>query len=907
MKLKHLFFALAAALPLLVSCNEERPLDPVIRVNPAVLTLTGTGASVQTIQLTAGRSWTVHSMPDWVDAINPSSGDPSEQPQQVTIAIKSNAGNNREGNIVFAIGRPGEGGRGFAPLARAAVKVVQPGEGGELTPGTGTKEDPYSVEGVLAYLKTLGNNVQSPVVYVKGKVSKITESYSASGTNGNATFYMKDTDEQTEDFYCYRLKYLGNKKFTAGKEDIKAGDEVVICGKVVNYSGSAGKVTPETVANEAYLYSLNGTSEEGQEQTEITDATVAQFIQSDGNTYYRLTGTVSGFSTGHNNTGNYDYMQFNLTDATGTVVVYGFKDRDGSFREWSTKIKNGGTVVLTGTYEKYTDKNGNVKDEVMNTTIESFTEGQAEEITSATVAQFIQSADGKIYRLTGKVSGFKVTNAEKKYMQFDLTDDTGTIIAYKFNSGEFEKWSETLKDNGTVTLTGSYLKYTNSSTGEVKHEIENITIETFTPGEDTPAMTGTVSEAVAAADGTPVTINDAIVAAVSTKGYIVTDGSKNVLVYKNAAPTVKIGDKVKIEAKKTTYNSLPEIESITGETILSSNNNVPYTAVKDLTASIDSYTATETEYISATGEVAADGSYWKVTIDGKTKWVSPRYLPATYDLASLNGQKVIITGYVVQISNTYVGIYVNAVSQADPNAKYCRVDGSKTINVKADVTSAEIKIKANAAWTLSGQGVTFSPASGSADATVTASFPANTSTTDDKVYTVTLSCPDASVNETITITQSKVVSAGAGSYVLDGTAVATAHAEAWSYTSGEKKITATDGSVWTCFNTFANKNQVTVQMNKGKGAYVLTPELPSGKEIKTISVVLNKKADGTGDMGDRPMDILSADGATTLLDNVTGQTLADGMAVAAGHSRVKIICDEAGGGAVYIKSITVTF
>ena len=793
MKLKHLFFALAAVLPLLVSCNEERPLDPVIRVNPAVLTLTGTGASVQTIQLTAGRSWTVHSMPDWVDAINPSSGDPSEQPQQVTIAIKSNAGNNREGNIVFAIGRPGEGGRGFAPLARAAVKVVQPGEGGELTPGTGTKEDPYSVEGVLAYLKTLGNNVQSPVVYVKGKVSKITESYSASGTNGNATFYMKDTDEQTEDFYCYRLKYLGNKKFAAGKEDIKAGDEVVICGKVVNYSGSAGKVTPETVANEAYLYSLNGTSEEGQEQTEITDATVAQFIQSDGNTYYRLTGTVSSFSTGHNNTGNYDYMQFNLTDATGTVVVYGFKDRDGSFREWSTKIKNGGTVVLTGTYEKYTDKNGNVKDEVMNATIESFTEGQAEEITSATVAQFIQSADGKIYRLTGKVSGFKVTNAEKKYMQFDLTDDTGSILAYKFNNGEFDKWNATLKDNGTVTLTGSYLKYTNSSTGEVKHEIENITIENFTPGADIPAVTGTVSDAVAAADGTPVTINDAIVSAVSTKGYFVTDGSKNVLVYKNAEPTVKIGDKVKIVAKKTTYNNLPEIADITGETVISSNNNVPYTAVKDLTNTIDSYTATESDYISATGEVAADGNYWKVTVDGKTKWVSPRYLPATYDLASLNGQKVIITGYVVQITNTYVGIYVNSVALADPNAKYCRVS-SKEINVSADATSATFTITANAAWTLTtrpGDAIRVSPASGSGNAEVTATFSANADETAGRSFEIVLACPDASVNETITINQDKAGAAGQTEVEFDIAALATAN----SWVNGTKYEKITIGNV----------------------------------------------------------------------------------------------------------------
>ena len=37
------------------------------------------------------------------------------------------------------------------------------------------------------------------------------------------------------------------------------GDEVIICGKLMNYHGN----TPETVANEAYLYSLNGETEGG--------------------------------------------------------------------------------------------------------------------------------------------------------------------------------------------------------------------------------------------------------------------------------------------------------------------------------------------------------------------------------------------------------------------------------------------------------------------------------------------------------------------------------------------------------------------------------------------------------------------------------------------------------------------
>ena len=145
------------------------------------------------------------------------------------------------------------------------------------------------------------------------------------------------------------------------------------------------------------------------------------------------------------------------------------------------------------------------------------------------------------------------------------------------------------------------------------------------------------------------------------------------------------------------------------------------------------------------------------------------------------------------------------------------------------------------------------------------------------------------------------------SYVLDKDAITAAHTEAWSYTSGEKKVKATDGSEWTLVNTYASKDQVTVQMNKGKGAYVLTPAAPEGKVVKKISVVLNKTAKGDGEMGDRPIDILSADGATTLLDDVTGQALADGLEVPAGNAQVKIICDETNGGAVYITSITVTF
>ena len=123
--------------------------------------------------------------------------------------------------------------------------------------GSGTLEDPYNPAGVLAYINTLGADVESEKdVYIKGKVASITEQY---GTQyGNATFTIVEEGAEGTVFMVFRALYLGNKKYTSG-DLLKEGDEVIVCGKVVNYRGN----TPETAQGKAYLYSLNGKSEGG--------------------------------------------------------------------------------------------------------------------------------------------------------------------------------------------------------------------------------------------------------------------------------------------------------------------------------------------------------------------------------------------------------------------------------------------------------------------------------------------------------------------------------------------------------------------------------------------------------------------------------------------------------------------
>ena len=92
-------------------------------------------------------------------------------------------------------------------------------------------------------------------MYVKGIISRIAYggTFSEGGSYGNASFFIKD-EVGDQEFYCFRVLYLCNQKFEQGQTDIKVGDEVIVCGKLMNYHEN----TPQTVSNNAFLYSLNG-------------------------------------------------------------------------------------------------------------------------------------------------------------------------------------------------------------------------------------------------------------------------------------------------------------------------------------------------------------------------------------------------------------------------------------------------------------------------------------------------------------------------------------------------------------------------------------------------------------------------------------------------------------------------
>lgn len=149
-----------------------------------------------------------------------------------------------------------------ATLFVACEDVPEPYSIPEATPaeeitytGSGTLENPYTCADVIKYVQSLDGEESAVEVYVKGIVVEVREAFTTQ--YGNGTFTMSDDGTPANVFTAYRVLYLGNKKYSNGKEQIKAGDEVIVYGKVVNFKGN----TPETVQGSAFLYSLNGVTE----------------------------------------------------------------------------------------------------------------------------------------------------------------------------------------------------------------------------------------------------------------------------------------------------------------------------------------------------------------------------------------------------------------------------------------------------------------------------------------------------------------------------------------------------------------------------------------------------------------------------------------------------------------------
>lgn len=235
------------------------------------------------------------------------------------------------------------------------------GGGGEEIPGgagEGTKSSPYNVVKVLNIINS-GKQTDAEV-YVKGKISSLKDNKGADGFGGeqfgNYTYQISDDGTSTNEFMIFRGYYLNGEKFTSA-DQLKVGDDVVVLGKLIDYNG-----TPEMNSGNKII-SLNGKESGeggGDNPGDVKDpitATVAEFLAAAESKEqpYKLTGVIGGSI-------NTTFGNFDLTDETGTVYVYGLTKtnlgygakNDQSYA--SLGLKAGDTVTLIGFRGSYSDK-----------------------------------------------------------------------------------------------------------------------------------------------------------------------------------------------------------------------------------------------------------------------------------------------------------------------------------------------------------------------------------------------------------------------------------------------------------------------------------------------------------------------------------------------------------------------
>lgn len=620
MKIKHLFLTLLAVAAVAVSCKKEDTGKASLEISPAELSFEAT-ASTQSVSVTSNRDWKIESessLPSWIKVTKVSAS-------EATVSVEANTGNDRSQDVVFRV-----------VGVKRTLSVSQKGEKGAAQEGDGTEANPYTASQALAETSKLeqGKTATTESYYVTGQIVKIKE---VSTKYGNATFYISDDGTATNQYTIFQCYYAGGVKFTDETKDaIKVGDLVVVKGPFVNYYDSNHPeygVTPEMKGGQ--IVSINGKVPEGGDETggDYTKAeakTVAEFIAAASETtYYKLTGKVSNLNT--------TYLNFDLTDETGTIYVYGATNKTTS------TIAAGGTVTVAGKYMKFNDKN-----EVTSAYILSYEAAKAETTTVTGLAVAVSSV------------GF--------LLKTDATENNGIVYVYDT---------------------------------KVEH-------------------------------------------------------------------TVKVGDNVTVEGTKTTYNDVPEITGYTFK-VNTSGNTVTYPTATEITKDNISTYDNLFGYVKTTGQLSISGTYYNIVIDGATYKGSLSNPASTMVPLTLNNKNVDVAGYFLGVSGSntkYFNILVTSVAesavQPDPVADPEIKDGKLTLvidEVKSKFAAATVDTKTGYTATISGFTINVGKAASQSEPVaptdllkVYKSSTLEISSSAKKIKSVELTCSGSSYCKKITVT-----------------------------------------------------------------------------------------------------------------------------------------------------------
>ena len=321
-------------------------------------------------------------------------------------------------------------------------------ETSEVQPtGTGTAADPFNVAGAVKYIEDGGS--ESELKYVKGKVVSV-EQGSFDATYGSLKYYISDDGTPTNQFYVYNGYAGPNRTKFSGADALKAGDEVVICGNLIVFSGTKEFQTGN------YIVSLNGeggtttpdtpTTGKGSESDPYTVAEAIAAIKAGAptNEVY-LTGIISEVQFYNE---KYKSLSYYISDdgKSKDMQVYSGKGLNGADFTSKGDLKVGQKVTIKGIIKSFTDKNGTEIMEVdkSSTIIKIEGEGTGGEVTPKPDTP--DTGNGKI-----------TFAADHKTLTLENSNATaGESVSFDFTAQNYENQTDMttikLSDGTTITF-----------------------------------------------------------------------------------------------------------------------------------------------------------------------------------------------------------------------------------------------------------------------------------------------------------------------------------------------------------------------------------------------------------------------------------------------------------------------
>ena len=465
-----------------------------------------------------------------------------------------------------------------------------------------------------------------------------------------------------------KITVTGNVDWTATVADEKA-DWLTISPA----SGAAGQevevtftATASTAARNVNVNITMGSrtkiisvSQKAPEGVEVAPSTCAEVIAGE-NITYKVVGTVTRIA-------NTSYGNWYLADDTGEIYIYGTfnsksqypKDADGGWAGFGIEV--GDKVMVEGPKTVY---NGTV--ELVDVT---YTIVEKSLIDADFTTNPVAPAAGRdTLNVSSKVQPVLVDIDADWVKITDFTDDGNYILEYEENL-----YSAPRTATFSIKAPGAIKSLTLTQSG-------------------VPATGASIADIIGSSDDSAVeTLPTAVVVALTTRGAVLSDGTGVIYAYGNDAAALSLGDGVKLNATKTTYNGVPELTSITSVFVDSKGNAVSHPTAKDITADAASYTASTAEYVKLSGTLSVSGNYYNMTlddVDAATKQGSIVYPVESLGAKSLDGKKITVTGYFNGLSGTggkYINIIATKVVEFVDNPK-----GTATNPYTASEIAAEI-------------------------------------------------------------------------------------------------------------------------------------------------------------------------------------------------------------------------